>query len=145
MSSCDCNLKVKTLNLGTKTCWSASGAFPATVYFVFSAEEGDSLLPALISQLRASVMNQNSTASFQSFPFFQLSEDSLTWDTPIAIDPLAPATPTYVVGNTQSTYGWYSATTNYKRYIRFGIAAQQVTGTPIAQANVSLIIDILLK
>ena len=141
MSDCSCNLKVKTLNLGTKICWSAAGAAPAPNYFIFTPEEGIDSLTPLISQLRASVMNQNCSALFESQMFFQLSEDGCSWDTPLAI----AVGGAFVAGNTQNTTDWYSTTTNYKRFIRFGITAAQVGGTAVAQANVSLIIDILLK
>lgn len=143
MSDCSCNLKVKTLNLGTKICWSAGGpgGAPSPNYFIYTPEEGIDSLTPLISQLRASVMNQSCTAQFESQMFFQLSEDGCTWDSP---QPIAVGG-AFVVGNTQNTTDWYNTTTNYKRFIRFGITAAQVAGTIVAQANVSLIIDILLK
>lgn len=141
MSDCGCNLKVKTINLGTKTVWSSGAAAPGLNYFIFTPEEGIDTLTPLISQLRASVMNQQATGLFESQMFFQLSEDGCTWDTPIAI----AVGGAFVVGNTQTTTDWYSTTTNYKRFIRFGITAGNTTNTVITTANVSLIVDILLK
>lgn len=107
---------------------------------MFTPQEGIDTLTPLISQLRASLMNQQATGTFEGQVFFQLSEDSCTWDPPIALDGV-----TYLVGNGSSTTAWYSATSNYKRYIRFGVTAAATGGTIIAMANCSLIIDILLK
>jgi len=93
MSDCGCNLKVKTLNLGTRHVWSSGAAAPGANYFVFTPEEGIDTLRPLISQLRASLMNQQATGTFEGQVFFQLSEDSCTWDTPIALDGVTWRTP----------------------------------------------------
>lgn len=139
MSDCGCNLKVKTINFGTKQCWSL-GSAPGLNPFVFTSAEGLGGLCPLISQLRSSLMNENGTASFESQAFFQLSEDGITWGSPVVIDAA------FVQGgNTAGTSVWYSATTNYLRFIRFGVYAAASAGSIVQLANVSLVIDILLK
>jgi hypothetical protein len=86
------------------------------------------------------VQNQNSTLNIKTAAFFQLSEDGISWDNPISLFGA-----NYLIGNGTLTEAWYNATSNYKRFIRFGVSALQNSGTAVEMANVSLVLDVQLK
>jgi hypothetical protein len=91
-----------------------------------------------INQIRASFSLEQSTGVIKVRPALQMSNDGLSWDTPVAIGAATRNTDGTTFG---SDYADLSATTQAKLYVRFGVQAQNDSGTDVEMGRVTLRID----
>ena len=91
-----------------------------------------------INNIRASFALEQSTGVIKVRPALQMSNDGLTWDNAVAI-----GTDTRNTDGTTfaDNYEDVSATTQGKLYVRFGVQAQNDSGTDVEMGRVTLRID----
>lgn len=138
--ACGCISNVKELDLGSQVIWTLGGNAPGEVAIFFGPDDGLPISPT-IANLQGVLIVANASSGFKAIAGFELSGDRVTWD---AFVPFTAAT--YQAGNGTLAYAWNSATTNYKRYIRFVVKAQQDAGVNvIAIGRVQLIVNVLVR
>lgn len=92
-----------------------------------------------LRSVRASFSLEQSTGQLKIRPAIQMSNDGLTWDTPVAIGAATRSTDGTTHG---ADYTDLSATTEAKLFARFGIQCQNESGTDVELGRVTLKIDI---
>jgi hypothetical protein len=127
---------VKSRSFGAQLLWTKGGTSPGlNDIFVYSPPDDDNIAPN-IAQVRATVSVDHASLGIQTKVVFQSSDDGSTWSNPVDLDA------GYVTGNRVQRTAWYTNTANFLRYIRFGVLAQQASGTNVEMARVGLTIDI---
>lgn len=142
--SCGCVSNYKDMNFGTRVVWTKGGtaASSARVHY-WGGEDGLPISPTIV-QMQATLVVKDQSDDFESAVGFQVSADRLTWDSEVYFG-AAPGSPEYLAGNGATTYAWYFASGNLKRYIRIFTTSRQVSGSVVAIANVSVSLGFLIR
>jgi hypothetical protein len=142
--ACSCVSNYKELNLGTRTIWTLGGNAPGGVDVVMSVSAHAAIAPTL-DKIQATVTVTNASSGFKAQVYYQISADGVTWDTAVFFNVAGANPPAAQTGNGTLVFDWLTGT-QFKRFIRFGVHAEQASGTNvIAIAEVSLVIGMLIK
>ena len=133
-----CQPPVRTISTVMCTAFSKGGATPDSDMFVMTPSSILEIAPMLL-QLRATTIVENASDKFKCKAVFSSTDDGCGWDVP----PLALEN--YAIGNRRTTTAWYTDVTKFKRGIRVGVVASNDSGANVEVAQVTLIIDFLLR
>ncbi len=120
-------------------CGRFGGANGGINSFILPGTDIEDVAPTLAG-IQATVTVMQSSLNFKCSVLFQVSADGVTWDTAVIF-----TAATYQAGNGTLSYAWNTATTNYKRKIRFLVNAEQASGTTIEMADVKVVIGMNIK
>ncbi len=136
---CGCTSNYKEKDFGTRPMWTLGGANGGINTWILNGVDIEDVAPTLAA-IQATVTVTQASLNFKCSVLFQVTADGVTWDTAVIFNAA-----TYQTGNGVLSYAWNSATTNYKRKIRFLVNAEQATGTTLEMADVKVVIGFQIK
>lgn len=144
-AACTCaNSNYKQLDFGTRVIYTLGGAHAGSGVDIVVSDSSIAATAPTLAQLQATLTVGEATNGFVGKVYYQVSADSITWDNPAYFQSGGGAM--VQTGNGTVVSDWVTGVSNFKRFIRFGVHAEQSsTNDILAIAQVGLVVGVLIK